>query len=155
MELKNLKKDYNELAKKHKLPGFEKLNEDFEIERIVIESDYLLRAVRKTMMDKVVGWLRFFEMITNSTSAPRIYHAYIKSMTPEGKKEIEKIYSELGDINLAALELEIEYSEKNEAATINKIFKEFGSLKPSLKKIIKEIQNPEQQNAKATKSYFG
>ena len=155
MDLETLKKEYAVLAKKYKLPVFEKLNQDFEIDRITIQSDCLVRAVRKVMMEKVVGWLRFFEMVMNPASAPRIFHQYIKNMSVDEKNLIEIIYNSLGEINMKALGLEVEYSEKEEAAMIKFIVERNDELKPKLKKVIKGVIEPNESGVKKERNYFG
>ena len=55
MELKDLKKEYGKLEKKHKLPSFKEVNETFEIDKIENESDCLVREVRKIIMDKIIN----------------------------------------------------------------------------------------------------
>jgi hypothetical protein len=154
MELEKMKEDYSKLVKKHNLPSFDSLNRDFEIERISIETDFLLRAIRKSMMDKIVGWLRFFEMFLVPQGAPRIYMGYLKNMSPEDKNDIDYIYQALGSINISALQLEVNYSEKEEIEMIKKIVEKMDSLRPMMSKVIKNIENPKIHFRKE-KSYFG
>ena len=89
MDLKELKKHYEILSKKYKLPSFKELNEDFDIEKIDKESDILLKVVRKVMMEKIVNSLGFIEMLLNPMNSPRMYHAYLNSMSVEDKKAID------------------------------------------------------------------
>ena len=72
MELKDLKKEYSDLAEKYKLPSFKELNENFEIEKIDKDTEILLRDVRKVMMEKIVNSLGFLEMFLNPMNAPRM-----------------------------------------------------------------------------------
>ncbi|MDP3881908.1 MAG: hypothetical protein Q8Q31_03460 [Nanoarchaeota archaeon] len=156
MELKELKKEYSELEKKYKLPSFDKINEDFEIEKINAESDFLLRIIRKLMMDKIVGFLNFFERVTsNPASLPKVYYQFIKAIDVEDKKEADKIYSMLGDLSLIAFEREIEVSEKGEAELIKKIYSEWNASKVSLMKLAKKMRSTESNVSKKEKSYFG
>ena len=56
--LAEFKKEYEKLQKKYKLPVFDDLNRDFEIERVYErETDFPMREIRKVMMDKVLGYL--------------------------------------------------------------------------------------------------
>ncbi|MEM4271691.1 MAG: hypothetical protein QXD13_01215 [Candidatus Pacearchaeota archaeon] len=155
MKLKELKEKYDVVAKKYKLPNFEELNADFEIENIRKESDILLRVVRKVMMTKVTNFMNFIEMIQNPVNAPRFYFAYIKAMSSEDKRELEKIYGELADIYLEALGLEIEYDEKGEAEMTSKIYKSWISIKPRFKKIIADIKGAGSATNAKEKTYFG
>lgn len=155
MNLIELKKKYNELAGKYKLPSFTELNEDFEIERIRKGEETLLRTVRKTMTEKIVNSMNFMELMLNPMNAPRMYLVYIKSITVDDKKEIEKIYSVLSDIVLGSLKLEIDYSEKDEIEMIKRIAKDWNSVKPAFIKIVEKMQKPGAAAVSKEKSYFG
>ena len=157
MELKDLKKAYSGYESKYKLPSFDKLNEDFEIEKINLESDFLLRVIRKLMMDKVVGFLNFFErVISNPAGLPGIYYQFIRAIDSADKKESDKIYNILGELSLIAFEREINVSEKGEAELIKKIYSQWSALKPALMKLAKKMRSTENNNVlKKEKSYFG
>ncbi|MDO8460781.1 MAG: hypothetical protein Q7S74_06755 [Nanoarchaeota archaeon] len=155
MELQELKKNYDVLAKKYKLPSFSELNEDFEIEKIERESDSLLRIIRKMMMEKIVNSLGFVEMLLTTMNAPRMYLTFIKSMTSEDKKRLENMYDLLTGLSMESLGREIEYSEKKEAELIVKTSKTWNSIKPDFKMIIEEINHPKNYQVKKERSYFG
>ena len=70
MGLKELKKKYADLSKKYKLPNFVNLNEDFEVEKIERDTDLLLKAIRKVMMEKIVNSMSFLEMLLNPVNSP-------------------------------------------------------------------------------------
>jgi len=154
MKLEELKKNYSILEKKYKLPRFSELNEDFGVEGLRKGEELLLRNVRKTMLEKIANSIGFVEMLLNPINAPRMYLVYIKSMTVEDKKEIEKIYSVLADILTASLRLEIEYSEKGEAEMIIRVFNDWNSIKKLFMKIAEHMQNPVSSPTKE-RSYFG
>ena len=59
MNIAELKKRYENLTKKYKIPGFVELNKDFEIEKLDKEIDFLLRAIRKLIMEKIVNSMSF------------------------------------------------------------------------------------------------
>lgn len=155
MELKDLKKEYAKFEKKYRLPSFRELDENFEIEKIDRESDCLLKMIRKAMMDKVVNSLNFLEMLLNPLNCPRLYMGFVRAMDSEDKKNIEDIYSILGELSVNAMYLEIEYSEKGEAEMIKKIFGGWNKSKPGFKKIIDGIKAPKSLESKREKSYFG
>ncbi len=156
MELKELKKRYSELEKKYKLPTFKQMNENFEIEKISLESEFLLRVIRKIMMDKVLSFLNFIErVITNPAGLPRIYYGYIKAMDNGDKTELEKLYDSLGGLSLDAFKLEVFTSEKEEAEMIKKGFQTWQSAKPELMKVAAKMKTPESQAVRKEKSYFG
>jgi hypothetical protein len=155
MELTDLKKQYFVLEKRHKIPSFNAVNEDFEIDKIDKESDCLIRIVRKIMMEKIVNTLQFLDSLTNPVNAPRIYHSYIKSMSVEDRKIIEGIYDVLAKVSLDSLALEVEYNEKREAELIKEVFKAWQDIKLKLGEIIKHMSKPNSEGVKKEKSYYG
>lgn len=154
MEEQDLKKNYEVLAKKYKLPEFSEINENFEIDKIDKNSDCLLRMVRKTMMDKIVNSLSFIDMLLNPVNAPRMYFSYIKSIGTEDKQAMDRIYNALAELSLSVLDLEIDYSEKNEGEMVKKINSVWNSVKPEFRKIFSNMKKPN-SISKKEKSYFG
>jgi len=154
MELKDLKKEYHKLEVKHRLPRFEDLNESFEIEKVERESEILLRVIRKIMMEKIMNTLSFIEMLMNPMNAPRMYLPFLKNLSIEDKKRLDKLYMDFSEMVVAGLEIEIDYSEKGEAEMICKINKLWKDSRGDLKKILKGIKKPNSLERKE-KSYFG
>ncbi|MEK6927892.1 MAG: hypothetical protein AABX11_05665 [Nanoarchaeota archaeon] len=156
MDLKDIKRDYAVMESKFSLPKFSEINPVFEIEKLEYESDCFIRVVRKMMMDKVVNSLTFFEMLLNPVNAPRLYMGFIKVMTSEDKKRIEKLYEQFGQISLDCMPLELNYSEKAEADMINKIFILWNQNKNDFLTILNKVAHPgDGNNLKKEKSYFG
>jgi len=154
MDIKEFKIIYGELAKKHSLPSFKELNEDFEIEKIDKESDCLIRAIRKSIFDKIANSMNFVEMLLNPVNLPRMYFNYIKSMSVEDRKELEKIYSSLSELALSSLALEIDYNERKEAELVKRAFNEWNLLKKGFLMILSNAKKPA-LDVKREKSYFG
>lgn len=155
MEIRELKESYMKVAGNYGLPGFEQVNEIFEIEKIEHESECLPRAIRKAMLEKVFNTLAFLEMLLNPVNAPRMYLSYVKQMSVNDKQLIEKLYGELGGLSLQALPLEVEYNEKSEAEMILDIYKTWNSLRPDLKKLMNIIGMPIENLSKKERTYFG
>jgi len=155
MDLVDLKKEYRGFSKKYELPSVEDLNDNFEVDKIDKESDTLLRVFRKVMMEKIISSLGFVEMFFNPMNAPRMYLNYIKSMSAEDKKSIEKIHSVFSEVSLAALGREVDYSEEKEAELIKKIFESWNSVKSDFRKILKNMKNPVENSTNKNRSYFG
>ena len=155
MDLKDLGKKYLVLESKYALPSFRELNENFEIDKIDKEGECLLRTIRKVIMEKIVNSINFIELLINPVNAPRVYLMCIKNLGNDEKKEIEKIYSVLGDMVIESLSLEIDYSEKKEAELIKKLNSKWNELKPSFNLIIDNMKKPYVSNGAKEKSYFG
>jgi len=155
IDIHHLRKAYAKLAGKYDLPGFDELNEGFEIAKIDRDVGTLLRAVRKTMMEKIVNSLSFVEMLLNPVGLPRMYMAYVKVMSVDDKKKLDGIYSELSTLSLLSLEREIEYSEKGEAELINKVCKVWNSVNGDFVRLLGKIRKPRAESVKKERSYFG
>ena len=155
MEVKELKSAYDSLEKKHKLPSFVELNENFEIEKIDRESDTMLRTIRKIMMEKIVNSLSFLEMVLNPVNAPRMYFPFIKSMTTKDRELLEKLYWHFSELSASSLSREIHHDEKKEAELIKKTNSTWNELKEDFSVLLEKIQRPQQNDAKKEKSYFG
>ena len=138
--LAKLKSDYEKLRTKYKLPTFNELNIEFEIEKLQErETDFLLRQTRRAMVEKVAVVIRFLEIIVNPAEgqAPLYIYSVLKNVSPEMRKVIERVYKELTIIELASLSLDIDYDEKNEVKFINEISGKW----PRIKKDLKDITN--------------
>jgi dsDNA-specific endonuclease/ATPase MutS2 len=155
MELKSIKKEYDALARKYNLPNFSKLNEELEVERVNHETETVLRAVRKAMMEKIINMLGFLEMFINPVNVPRMYMPYIKAIDVEDKKEIDTIYEDFSAITMEGLDLEVDYSEKAEADFIRKVFEKWNSVKPSMRSIMANMRRPKSEDNKRERNYYG
>ena len=83
-DLENLKKDYEKIQRKHGLPSFQELNEDFQIEKVAeVETDFLVREIRKFMADKFSNYLRFIEAVLQPVNTPMFIFSIIKSIGAE------------------------------------------------------------------------
>ena len=155
MELKDFKKEYDEKAKKFKLPSFSELEENFEIGKAETD-DLVLRTVRKVMMDRIINTLAFLEMLLNPMNAPRRYHSYLSTLTAEDTKKIDETYFKLATLSVKSLEREIDYSEKGEAEMILEVVKVWEGAKPNIREILYKMKQPgNSEGGKRERSYFG
>ena len=136
-ELDKLKKEYEKLRKKHNLPSFNELNKDFSIERVCeIETDFLLKEVRKSMADKIFDYLRFVETLLHPINAPMFYFSILKTLNNEDKKILGETYKELVESEIDFVEVDLEYSEEQEAKAIKKSYEKWQNVKKNLLRII-------------------
>lgn len=157
-DLDALKQNYEILRKKYKLPSFDEINKEFDIEKLQEkESDFMLREIRRCIGDKIAAFLRFFEMLVNPQTAPIFILYGLKSLAFEEKNKIEKIYRELAMIEINLINLDIEENEKEEAEIIKTSLKKWNELKPSLKEVNSILRKIIQGKTEKTKekSYFG
>jgi len=156
-DLESLKENYKKIQVEHNLPSFEKLNEDFGIERIAeIETDFLIREVRKCVADRFSNYLRAIEGILNPANAPMFIFSIIKAINSREKEKFTEIYKKLAEIELELIELDIEFSEEKEAEFIKNSYKKWQEIKKDLLEIFKIIKdNWNKKFDVSGKSYFG
>lgn len=153
--LDKIKKQYEPLKNKYKLPEFSKFNEEFEIEKIQErETDFLLREMRRVMGEKMNAFLRFFETILNPVMAPVFILTSLKNLNAADKELIEKNYKILVELELKSVGLDIEYNEKKEAAFILETMKKWQEMKPEIQQVI-EALNKIQKTSEKKGTYFG
>lgn len=155
--LDELKRDYSLLQKKYKLPKFQELNEEFDIEKVAEhETDFLVREIRKAIMDKIIAYLRFTEMLLNPSNAPMFFFALVKGLTSHDKRILERLYEKLGSFEIDVIELDCRYSEKDEAEFIRKIAKEWKQVAEDMLKLAETLRrNWNQKSQKGERGYCG
>ena len=155
--LDELKEEYKGFEKKYSLPSFQELNEDFDIEKITAnETDYLLREIRKAIMDKIIAYLRFVEMLLNPSSAPMFFLALVKGLNSEDKRILERMYEKLGGFEIDVIELDARYNIDDEAEFINQVFKEWKDISGDMVKMTEVLRrNWNQKSSKGERGYCG
>jgi len=155
--LEKLKANYAILQKKHSLPEFEKLSEDFEIEKLVEkESIFLLRDISKVMFEKILSYLRLIENIINP-SAPSIFiYLMLKNVNEDDKKVLNEIYRKLSKIELNLMKVDLVHNEEKEAEFIKNTHTEWNSSKIRILELVKKFEKGFDENSEtARKNYFG
>lgn len=153
--LEQIKKKYESLRKKYGLPSFNKLNEEFEIEKVQEkETDFLLREIRRATTEKIAAFLHFFELFLNPVTAPLFVLVSLKELTASDKELIESIYRQLVNIELTSIALDMAYNEKKEAQFIKQITEKWQELKTELQEfsaLLLKIQTKQKEK----RSYLG
>lgn len=152
-----LKKEYEKYEKKYKLVSFEKLNEEFDIEKIAEkETDLLLREIRKTIADKIIAYIRFIEVLMNPSNGPMFFFTIVKGINLNDKSLVEKIYKKLASFELDIISLDNSYEEKKEAEFLVRVYKDWQELKEDIEKLVVIMKESwEKQGDKIEKDYFG
>ncbi|MFH0831586.1 MAG: hypothetical protein V1886_01850 [archaeon] len=155
--LEKLKNDYEKFRKKYNLPGFQQLNEEFEIERIAEhETDLLLREIRKAITEKAVAFLRFLELMINPSAAPFFLLSVIKHLNASDKKVVNEIYRNVCDFEIKAIALDMKYSEKAEVEFIKYASGKWQKMHPDLQELSRAIDKAWNASfEKKERSYFG
>lgn len=156
-KLDDLKKRYKKIQSKYGLPDFKPMNEDFQIERICeVETDYLVREVRKFMAEKFSNYLRFVEAILHPVNAPMFVFSIIRAINNEEKVGLKGVYKWLAQMEVRLIELDVEFSEKKEAKFIKENFEVWQSMKKDLSKFIDSVKNSWDKKFEVNnKGYFG
>lgn len=148
--LKEMKKRYEKLAKKYKLPKFDEINKEFEIEKAFEEeTSFLLRHVKKIMLEKLIGYLTFYDSLLVTQRPSFMFIS--KNIGTEEKEKITKMARELTKIVAEDLLInEVEASEVKDSEMIKKIWKKWKEIKPKMldigKKLTKEFNKKDQLN---------
>jgi len=155
-KLAKLKEDYSKLQKKYGLPDFDKLNEDFGIEKTAqTETDFLIKEIRESIGETLENFLRFVEAILNPVNVPMFLFPIIKSLNTEEKNKLSEIYKKLSKLEIDALKL-IDYSEKKEAEFIKNSYALWQEIKKDFVKIIEGVEKKiEIKSEKSERGYFG
>ena len=156
-KLEKLKKDYEVIRNKYGLPSFEELNEDFQIEKAAeVETDILIREVRRFIADKLAGYMRFIETLLNPVNAPMFVFSIIKTLGMEEKKKDSEIYKKLTKNEIKLIRLDTEYSEEKEAEFIKSSYELWQEIKIVFLSILDKIdQNWDNKIEEKNKGYFG
>jgi len=153
--LNKLKQEYIKFKEKYNLPDFSEMNKVFDIEEIDIETDFLLRRVRRIVSEKISGLLRFIEFILNPSNSPIFIFKLIKKINEEDKKQLSEIYETLGGFELEIVRLDLDYNESKEAEFIKKAHNLLNDeLSKKLLNIIEKMSNNGEEK-KERSSYFG
>jgi len=155
--LETLKKNYKKIQKEYGLPDFENLNEDFQIEKIAeIETEYLVREIRKFIADKFSYYLRFIEAILHPVNSPMFVFSIIKSIKADDKNKLTEAYKQLAKKEVTLIELDVEFSEKKEGKFIKESYEMWQKMKKDLLDVLETIKNNWDNKFETNgKGYFG
>tara|TARA_Y100000310_G_C20525952_1_gene736033 strand:+ start:370 stop:855 length:486 start_codon:yes stop_codon:yes gene_type:complete len=155
--LNELKQKYIELKQKYYLPEFSNMNEIFDIEEIDVETDFLLRRIRRVVSERISGYLRFIEVILNPSNAPMFIFKLIKKINEQDKKTLTELYETLGSFELEIVKLDLEYNEAKEAEFIKKIYNALNdNISRKLLMVVEKMKNGEgKEKIEEKGSYFG
>ena len=152
----NFKAIYGELAVKHGLPEFEKLAEDFDIEKITDkESSFLVREIRRVINEKILAYINLLENLINPTSPPMFVFSILRNISEKDKTLIKEIYKTLSKTQIETMKLDTIYNEEAEAKFINETFTAWQDIKQVIYKLIEGFESGLEKNEASEKqSYF-
>lgn len=147
---------YNELKEKHSLPDFQKISEDFDIEKVQDkESSFILREIRRVINEKISAYLHLFETLINPTAPPMFVFSILRNVSPEDKEIAKEVYKTLSKTQIEIMKLDTIYREESEAKFINDIFNTWQKLKPTIYKLIENFgASFKEDDTSKKRSYF-
>ena len=156
-KLEKLKEEYKIIQEEHSLPSFEDLNREFSIERVIeVETDFLVREVRRQISEKFSGTLRLIDVLLNPSNTPAFLFPAIKSISKEEKEIMEKIYESISKMEMENIKLDLIYSESEDIKYIKNAFCYWIEIKKDLSGIFSCIENNwGKKSEKANNCYFG
>jgi len=155
--ISDIKKKYEAVENKYSLPKFEKISEDFDMEKLAEkESLFLLKDVRKIIAEKIASYSQFFENLRNPMSLPMFVLAPLKNANEEDKKTIKEVYKELSKMQLHIIKLDLIYNEEKEAQFIKQTYDKWQTIKVRIHKLIEKFESEVKENSEqANRNYFG
>jgi len=148
-----MKEEFNELP--YELPDFEALCEDFDIEKAFDkDSSYLLREVRKLVMEKLSAYLQLFETFMNPASPPMFIFKVLRNVNNGDKEFVKEVYEELSKYQLWAVRLDTVYEEKNEAEFISKAFSDWQEMKKKIYSFLERLEKESESKDENVRSAY-
>ena len=137
--MEEIKKKYEDLEKKYKLPSFNNLNNEFEITTIEHE-EFLLREIRRKIIEKMELYTKVLESLLqpNTDSLSDMYECRI--FGDEEKDKLFKLFKRLMYFDRLSIETSIDENDKKSAEFINDIWKEWDKIKKELSIFIKKLK---------------
>jgi len=149
--------EYNKLKEKYRLPDFEKLAEDFDIEKASEkETIFILREVRRAIVEKFSAYMHLLENLINPNAPPMFVYAILKNLKEEDKEQMREIYKKLSKMQVGVMKLDAVYEEKSEADFIHLAYREWQGLKMKIYTLVKGFEeNWEKGTESRSRNYLG
>jgi len=151
----DIKGAYEKIAKKHTLPKFEKLDDEFEISFIDKEA-FLVRSIRRKMNEKVIFFCRIIEGVLFPQGASYISAVENKAVTDEEKQKILKVYKRLMGYERRSLRLDTNSDDEKDAKYIKSLYKEWPAFKEVAEDFVKKLENAwNKEEETPSEGFFG
>jgi hypothetical protein len=148
---------YEELCKRYDLPEFNKLAEDFDIEKVAEkEPGFLAREIRRMINEKLSVYLHLFETLINPAAPPLFVFSLLRNLDGKSKDKIRDIYKIISRLQIEVMKIDTIYSEEKEVAFIKESFDLWQKLKPQIYELIEDFEKDFEKDSGSKKSaYFG
>jgi len=147
----NIKQEYEKLKKKYKdLPSFEELDHEFELSSLDIKGvgkDFMSRAIRRRIADRVTFYTRILEAVLLPPSNPSpISIREFNSVSNERRNELMEVYNKLMDSERYNLQLNLDTDEKRDVEYIKLISKKIKDTKLEVLSLAGDMRKAWSQN---------
>jgi hypothetical protein len=155
-EKKEIRALYIPLEKQHKLPSFDTLNTDFDIDTIDVECKHLLKEITKKIFERI----EIFKKILETILQPDVSILCMQEaefLTDQDHEMMADLARRLMRLDRTLLLAEIENDDQLYAEFVNEAVKEWPRVKKDLKPIIQHMQLgwSTQQKIKQFQQYLG
>jgi hypothetical protein len=153
----DLKEEYEKIRESYDLPGYDELGEDFDIEKVgKEESSYILRDIRRVIVEKISVYMHFFESLINPSSSTLFLLSMIKKVDKEISKKVNKDYKVLSGFQIRSMKLDTIYKESSEADFIKEFYAKWQEMKKEIYELIENLgENIEEHKEERKSGYFG
>ena len=155
MKMSGVKERFNELKKKHALPDFDGLNNEFEVSGIE-NKDFLLREIRRKMDERVEAFLKMLNTVLQpETNIAELHEC--REFSEKDKEDIYRLFKRLMLMHDSSLLAGISCSEEEDARFISDTFKEWSKIKGQMKDILSKMRDAwkNDTNIKEELGYLG
>src|SRR3989344_8247197 len=130
---------YDKLSAKHKLPEYALLNDKFELGDIE-KKEFLLRAIRRKMREKLIFFCRILEGILYPTERSPLT-AYESSFFDDfTKMHLSQLHKTMMIFDRQSLLLDIQDSDDQNVEFILTLWKEWPTFEKELEEVVKNME---------------
>lgn len=156
----DIKKEYQTLAKKYKLPDYEALDKEFELLYVmdVKEIKYVLRFIRRRINDKVAWACSMIQSILQPNPGSLVNLQESSCFSKDDKQKLYTMLRSLMQLERQSLLLDINLDEKGDAGFIGDSFKQWNSFKKNISWIAEKMYEhwkTVREEKKERDQYFG
>src|SRR3989344_2783919 len=113
-----VKKKYEEVARKHSLPSFESINNDLELTSIKDETEFLLREIRRRISEKIDGFTEILNCVVQpDTSVADMHECSV--LEEEERERAIRLFKKIMFFERYAVETSINEDDKKTAKFIS------------------------------------
>lgn len=156
--MEQIKKEYNEVAKKNNLPGWEELDREYELGYIgpILEINQPLRFVRRRINDRFAWAATFLQGLLHPNPGSLISIQESKFFSDDDRKTILDLLKEFMQLERTSFALDLTWNEKEEAEFIKSAHKKWTTSKKQLEIFADKLRIGWKEESKNSKgAYFG